>query len=37
MTKLHELGWRYRIESDEGIKMTYEEYKNGERNCSKEK
>ena len=28
VTKLHELGWRHRIELDEGIKMTYEEYKN---------
>ncbi|PMP81204.1 MAG: GDP-fucose synthetase, partial [Caldisericum exile] len=27
VTKLHELGWRHRIELDEGIKMTYEEYK----------
>ncbi len=30
VTKLHELGWKPKIELKDGIKMTYEEYKHGE-------
>ncbi|MCW1309671.1 MAG: GDP-L-fucose synthase, partial [Candidatus Nanoarchaeia archaeon] len=30
VTKLHELGWKHKIELKAGIKTTYENYKNFE-------